>query len=75
MTTQTRSIPRRLIYWLNRLLLKRLLSLNDRVLRDMGLRREDVEWACRLPLWQDAAREMRKVADARLRPRLSAPAE
>ena len=75
MTTQTRSLSRRLVFWLNRLLLKRLLSLNDRVLRDMGLKREDVEWACKLPLWQDAAREMRKVADARLRAHLSAPAE
>ncbi len=59
---------------LNRLLLKRLLSLNDAVLSDMGLRREEVIWACGLPICKDAAVEMRKAADKRLGARWSRPA-
>ncbi len=75
MTPHTRSASRRLTFWLNRMLLKHLLSLSDRVLSDMGLKREEVERACELPFWKDAAREMRKAADARLRAHRSAPAE
>ncbi len=56
---------KRWTFWLNRMLLKRLLSLSDAVLNDMGLTREDVIWACELPLCRDAAVHMRKRADAR----------
>ncbi len=59
------SIFNRWTFWLNRMLLRRLLSLNDKVLNDMGLTREDVAWACELPICRDAAVHMRKRADAR----------
>ncbi len=67
MNLDKQSLLCRLTLWLNRTLLKRLLSLSDNVLSDMGLKREEVVWACELPLWKDAATEMRKAADARLR--------
>lgn len=75
MNPHKQSIVGRGTLWLNRMLLKRLLSLSDTVLHDMGLSREEVAWACELPLWKDAAREMRKAADARLRAQCLRPAE
>lgn len=75
MNTHKRSLPCRWTFWLNRLLLKRLLSLSDKVLHDMGLNRAEVAWACELPLSTDAARAMRKMADKRIRAQASEPAE
>lgn len=63
----------RLKFRLNRMLLKRLLSVNDLVLKDVGLTREELIWACGLPIWMDAAVEMRKVADQRLASRCGGP--
>ncbi len=66
MNQHKHSIVNRWTFRLNRMLLRRLLSLSDAVLNDMGLTREDVAWACELPLCRDAAVHMRKRADARL---------
>ncbi len=66
MKQRKHSTLNRWTFWLNRMLLRRLLSLSDPVLNDMGLTREDVTWACELPLCRDAAVHMRKRADARL---------
>ena len=67
MNTPKRSLLCRWTFWLNRMLLKRLLSLSDKMLNDMGLKRAEVAWACELPVSTDAARAMRKMADKRLR--------
>jgi uncharacterized protein YjiS (DUF1127 family) len=39
--------------------------LDDRMLDDIGVTREDVEWAAGLPLWMDAAEALHARASAR----------
>ncbi len=73
MKQRKHSTLNRWTFRLNRLLLRRLLSLSDSVLNEMGLTREDVTWACELPLCRDAAIHMRERADARLSAPFSRP--
>ena len=39
-----------------------LLKLDDNILRDIGITREDVIWASKLPLHNNAALELEKIA-------------
>jgi len=39
-----------------------VLSLDDRTLRDIGVTRQDVKWASRLPLAEDAAQKLEQIA-------------
>ena len=48
----------------NRLAFKNLLTLEANILQDIGVTREDVIWASKLPLSQNAALELDKVARA-----------
>lgn len=43
----------------------RLLALDDRMLDDIGVTREEVEYASRLPLNVNAAIELRRLANSR----------
>lgn len=45
---------------IDRLAFQHVLYLDDRILDDMGVTREDVLWANKLPLRQNAALELRK---------------
>ena len=47
---------------INRLAFQHLLYLDDRILEDIGVTREDVRWANKLPLKKNAALELRKIA-------------
>lgn len=40
--------------------------LDDRLLEDIGVTREEVQWAASLPLEMNAALELKKLADSRL---------
>jgi len=42
-----------------------VLTLDDRALKDIGLTREDVMWASRLPLSQDAAMRLQQISRRR----------
>lgn len=63
-----RSIGERLIAWfdkrseqvVDRMAFDTLTRLDDRQLRDIGLTRDDVDWASRLPLSQDAAEALKR---------------
>ncbi len=44
---------------------ERLRSLDDHLLDDIGLNRDDVEWGLELPLWQDAAEQSRRRVKTR----------
>lgn len=46
---------------------KRLLDLDDRLLDDIGVTREEVAFACRLPLHMNAAMALRYVSQQRRR--------
>jgi len=48
----------------NRLAFKNLLTLEANILQDIGVTREDVIWASKLPLSQNAALELDKIARA-----------
>ena len=50
---------------LDRLALKELSSLDDAILRDLGVSRGDVVWASRLPSSVDAAAELEIIARRR----------
>lgn len=39
-----------------------MLGLSDHILRDIGVTREDVIWASKLPLSKSASKELRKVS-------------
>jgi len=41
---------------------KNVMTLDDRMLKDIGVTRQDVMWASRLPLSEDAAAELEKIA-------------
>lgn len=45
-------------HWLARRSVRRLAGYEDRVLRDMGIERADLEWATRLPIWRNATQEL-----------------
>lgn len=47
---------------LNRASFQAILHLNDRTLSDIGLRRDDVNWANSLPLEKNAAMELDKIS-------------
>jgi uncharacterized protein YjiS (DUF1127 family) len=44
-----------------------MLALDEVILRDIGVSRDEVEWASRLPMEFHAARELKKVAERRRR--------
>jgi hypothetical protein len=44
-----------------------MLALDEVVLRDIGVSRDELEWANRLPMEYNAAREVRKAAERRRR--------
>lgn len=46
----------------NRLAFKNLLTLDANILHDIGVTREDVIWASKLPLSKNAALELEKIA-------------
>ncbi|QIG48266.1 DUF1127 domain-containing protein [Nordella sp. HKS 07] len=49
--------------WLSQGAIGRLARLDDRVLQDVGLTRDEVEWACRLPITKNAEKAlMERVA-------------
>ena len=48
----------------NRLAFKNLLTLEANILQDIGVTREDVIWASKLPLSKNAALELEKIARA-----------
>ncbi len=48
----------------NRLAFKNLLTLEANILQDIGVTREDVIWASKLPLSKNAALELEKIAKA-----------
>lgn len=48
----------------NRLAFKNLLTLEANILQDIGVTREDVIWASKLPLSKNAALELEKIAQA-----------
>lgn len=47
---------------LDRAAFKNMLTLDDSLLRDIGVTRADVEWASQLPMDQNAACELRKLS-------------
>ena len=47
---------------ISRLAFQNMLYLNDRILEDIGVTRNDVFWANRLPLRVNAALELRKIS-------------
>ena len=47
---------------INRQAFQNMLYLNDRILEDIGVTRDDVLWANRLPLRVNAALELRKIS-------------
>jgi uncharacterized protein YjiS (DUF1127 family) len=51
--------------WLVRRAVSRLDRLNDRLLRDVGITRDDVRWAASLPLSENAARALMMCAEHR----------
>lgn len=51
--------------YLSRRHFRRLLALEDRMLDDIGVTRDEVEYACRLPLSVNAAIELRRLAHRR----------
>ncbi len=44
---------------------RKLLKLDNHLLTDMGVTRAEVQAAARLPVWIDAAEELRRVSDRR----------
>jgi len=44
---------------------KNVLTLDDRTLQDIGVTRQDVKWASRLPLSEDAAIKLEEIARRR----------
>ena len=44
---------------------KNVLALDDRILKDIGVSRQDVKWASRLPLAEDAAIKLEQIARRR----------
>ena len=54
----------------NRLAFKSLLSLEANILHDIGVTREDVIWASKLPLSKNAAVELEKISRASRRMKL-----
>jgi uncharacterized protein YjiS (DUF1127 family) len=48
--------------WQSRRAAAKLARLDDRLLADVGLTRGDVNRALSLPLWQDATRELNRIA-------------
>ena len=63
------AVVNRMIRWRDyndrRLSFERLRSLDDHLLDDIGLDRDDVAWGVELPLWQDAAELSRRRGLAR----------
>ena len=51
--------------WKRRIDFKQMLTLDDHLLTDMGVTRAEVQAAARLPLWVDAAEELRRMSDRR----------
>ena len=45
-------------HWLARRSVRRRAHYEDRVLKDMGIERADLEWATRLPIWRNATQEL-----------------
>jgi len=50
---------------IDRLAFKNILMLDDRTLKDIGVTRQDVKWASRLPLSEDAAIRLEHIARRR----------
>ena len=50
---------------INRLAFRAVLRLDDHMLRDIGLTRDDVLWADQLPMSRSAAKELNKVSKLR----------
>ena len=50
---------------MDRIAFQHLLGLDDRMLSDIGVRREDVIWASLLPLSENASMELEKIARSR----------
>lgn len=53
----------------NRAAFQSVLSLDDNMLKDIGVTRDDVNWANKLPLEQNASLELQRVAALRNRAR------
>lgn len=62
--TQLRDVERRRK---DRAAFRQMLNLDDHILRDIGVTREDVIWANNLPLSQNASCQLRKKSQARRR--------
>ena len=56
------AIDRRVQRTTDRLAFSHLLSLDQHILDDIGVTRDDVFWASRLPLSKNASRELEKIA-------------
>lgn len=52
---------------INRAAFQHLISLDDDMLKDIGVTRDDVNWASRLPTDQNASLELQRVAAMRNR--------
>lgn len=55
----------RLHNWRIRRKVHSLAEMDDRILQDIGITREDIYWASRLPLTENAAFEMDRIARLR----------
>lgn len=62
-------LARRRIERRDRMAFARMLTLDDSMLRDIGVHRGDVEWAARLPLSQNGGAALHRIArENRLHP-------